>query len=93
MSIAIESKMYVGAFYSDINLNEEELQELCYNDVISCFWPEYDAPLKWCCFGVEVTPELVMEEGGIDKVKALIAEMNDLFKTDKCKLNHTPYVY
>jgi hypothetical protein len=93
MSVAIESKLYVGAYFDEINIDEEELQELCYEEVVNCFFPDYDVPFKWCCFGVEITPEFIMEDGGIDKVKALITEMNELFKTDKSRLNHTPYVY
>lgn len=93
MSICTDSKLFVGAYFDEINIDESELNELIYNEEIEHISPYYDSPYKHGYFGRVVTCEFVMTDGGVEQIKEMIKEMNELFKTDKCYLIHSPYVY
>ena len=93
MSINTSSKLFVGAHHDDVNLNEDELDLLVWNEDVYFISPYYASQFENGYFGREVTCEFVMADGGVEKVKEMIKEMNELFKTDKCDLIHSPDVY
>jgi hypothetical protein len=92
MSIYTDSKLFVGVWFEDLGINEEELDELL-NGEIESFSPFYDSATKYRAFGVEVDVNSVMTDKGRERINQLIAEMNTLLKTNKCKLDHTPDVH
>jgi hypothetical protein len=102
MGIHTSSKLFVGAARSDIKcdsdilnnaipegMTEEEADELPYIDRIS---PYYDADSQDCYYGITVSCDEIMNPGGVEMVQQLIAELNALFKTTKCKLMHSSHV-
>jgi hypothetical protein len=102
MGISIRSILFVGARSTDIHcsrevldneipegMTEEEAEDLPYIERIS---PYYDADSRDCYYGIEVTCNEITEPGGLEMVDQLIVQLNELFKTSKCKLMHSPYV-
>jgi hypothetical protein len=102
MGIYTRSKLFVGACRSDIHcedyildneipedMTEEDFEDIPYIDRIS---PYYDADSQDCYYGITVSCDEIMNPGGVEMVQQLIAELNALFKTTKCKLMHSSHV-
>jgi hypothetical protein len=93
MGIDSESKLFVGTHFAYIKASRESLSELEDDGYLVRVSPYYDAPDKECFFGVEVTTAEIMAEGGIERIRRLIGELNELFQTTGCDLIHSPHIW
>jgi len=93
MGIDSDSSLFVGAYREDIHCDQEILDELADDGYLVRVSPYYDAPSSNCYYGVEISTAEIMEDGGIDKIKKLIVELNDKFQTTECELMHSPNIW
>jgi hypothetical protein len=93
MGIDSESSLFVGAYHKDINCSQELLDELCDEGYLFRVSPYYDAPNNHCYYGITVSCDEIMAEGGIDKIRGYITEMNLRFGTTVCELMHSPHIW
>jgi hypothetical protein len=93
MGIDSDSSLFVGAYRENIHCSQEVLDDLTDQDYLIRVSPYYDAPSDHCYYGVEISTADIMEDGGIDKIKKLIVELNEKFETTECDLMHSPNIW
>ena len=86
MSIEYEARLIVGCSHDEIGVDDDTLDELVSCDDVARYATYYDADNEYCNYGVEMSPEHLSTPEGAANAAKLIAEMNRILQTDKCRL-------
>lgn len=92
MTVSINSKLFIGSYFDDIDLDEETVEEMVKEQKIIKVSPFLNAETEECYFGVDLSVEELLSPESLDIVKSRIEHLQDLFGCLEVGILHLPNV-
>lgn len=92
MTVSINSKLFIGSYFDDIDLSEETVEEMVEEQKIIKVTPYKDAETEECYFGVDLSVDDLLSPDSLNIVKSRIEYLQDLFGCLEVGILHLPNV-